>query len=380
VQVSADYRLLTQFDHRLGGTAQLMLVITGPTGWSRTFALTRPMAFAGPHMRAQATLDLKSVQGLLGQVQNLTGVPAEGAYSLAVQLRVRTDGTLAGRQLHDHFQPALSFGLQAFQLQPAGATPPAGGPKGGLLQTQRASIPATAVVGNRIGGLGAHIAVTPLRWLSVLGFLLAAAASAFLFVLVKLREPFAESERIRARYAHLIVPVVAAPEALEYVPYDVTDIEALVRLAEAGDRLILHHRDPVGDTYLVSDDTTVYRYRPGPARVVWGEWSTPRPNGNGHHPASPEHGHPTLQPAPPVAPAQPRLPLPGPSRPPPPRRNQWPLRLRASPSRPSRPRRASAGAPRSSAWPRLASWSDSGAQHAADKGRIFRLLDHGFRG
>ena len=50
-----------------------------------------------------------------------------------------------------------------------------------------------------------------------------------------------------------------------------------VRLAETGQCLILHRSDPGGDTYLVNDAGTVYRYQVKPSNVVWGEWKPATP-------------------------------------------------------------------------------------------------------
>ena len=54
---------------------------------------------------------------------------------------------------------------------------------------------------------------------------------------------------------------------------DVSTIKALVKLAESGQRLILHSRPPDVDTYMVNDEGTVYRYQVRPSKVVWGQWS-----------------------------------------------------------------------------------------------------------
>ncbi len=72
-------------------------------------------------------------------------------------------------------------------------------------------------------------------------------------------------------------------------PIDVTNIKALVQLAECSERLILHHHDESADTYLVEDEGTVYRYRaqadgqprrPSPA-------TRPAPSGSRTRPAPP---------------------------------------------------------------------------------------------
>ena len=78
--------------------------------------------------------------------------------------------------------------------------------------------------------------------------------------------------RIQAQYGHRIVPIVAG-EDLGWPPVDVPHIKALVRLAESGQRLILHSRSGDVDTYMVNDEGTVYRYRVEASKIVWGEWT-----------------------------------------------------------------------------------------------------------
>ena len=51
------------------------------------------------------------------------------------------------------------------------------------------------------------------------------------------------------------------------------NIKALVRLAESGQRLILHNRSGDTDTYMVNDEGTVYRYQVRASKIVWGEWT-----------------------------------------------------------------------------------------------------------
>jgi hypothetical protein len=80
-----------------------------------------------------------------------------------------------------------------------------------------------------------------------------------------------EPARISARYGHLIVPVSATgPDALGPA-VEVATIEGLVRLAEAGNRPILHAQRPGANAYYVEDAGTVYRYSSGQALQAMSE-------------------------------------------------------------------------------------------------------------
>jgi hypothetical protein len=111
-----------------------------------------------------------------------------------------------------------------------------------------------------------------LAWIGLLGFILCGAAIVPLVVLLRRNRAFDEAARIRARYGHLLVPILIG-EDLGWPPVDVTNFKALVRLAETAGQVILHHQADAVDTYLVNDNGTVYRYQITLPLVTWGEWS-----------------------------------------------------------------------------------------------------------
>ena len=119
--------------------------------------------------------------------------------------------------------------------------------------------------------LGISPTISLLRWLALIGLLLSVPTAVYAF-LRKRGEPFEESVQIQSQYGHLIVPIVAG-EDLGWPAVDVANIKALVRLAESGQRLILHSRSGDVDTYMVNDEGTVYRYQVRASKVVWGEWT-----------------------------------------------------------------------------------------------------------
>src|SRR5581483_6496369 len=166
--------------------------------------------------------------------------------------------------------------------QPGGAstvttTASPGTGQASFVQSQRASVSTAARAGNRVDLLSHRVPVAGLRWLAVLGLLISGAVAVFTTVRKRAR-PFDEAARIQADYGHLIVPVVGVPEGLAGAPVDVPTMSALARLAECGQRLILHCREQNRDVYLVNDEGTIYRYCADAAKVQWGEWSlTPRP-------------------------------------------------------------------------------------------------------
>jgi hypothetical protein len=120
--------------------------------------------------------------------------------------------------------------------------------------------------------LGRSISFSALMWIGLIGFVLCGLLTVPLAVLLRRNRAFDEAARIRARYGHLLVPILIGDD-LGWPPVDVTSFKALVRLADAAGQVILHHQADAADTYLVNDNGTVYRYQISLPQVAWGEWS-----------------------------------------------------------------------------------------------------------
>jgi len=267
--VRVAYRVNTSAPTALSGTQKVMLQLTGPTGWTRNFQLVGPTQFNGTSASSVVTLDLNQLQSVLARVQKLTGISATAGYTIAVVPKVHLTGTVAGQPVNTNFAPKLSFTLQGTQLQPGGGS----GQAGGFTPSQKGSVAGVATATNTLGIAGHSLSVQTIRWAALGGFLLALAV-ALATLLFRRAQPFEEAARIEEQYGHLMVPIINADD-LGWPPIDVPNIKALVRLAESGERLILHHRGAGVDTYLVNDDGTVYRYQAKPIKVVWQEWAKP---------------------------------------------------------------------------------------------------------
>lgn len=274
-----DYRLATAADAELTGSEKVVLNVTGPSGWKRAFVLTPRTRFSGSHTSTDVNLDLSQLQALLSKIQTLTG--STGAFSLAVGPQVSISGTVAARPVSTSFHPVLGFLFASGQLEVASApsgssSDPSTGSSGGnslaaFSQMQNGSVSAPARAASTLTVLGVSPQITMLRWIAIIGLLLSIAATVY-FYLRKRGEPFEETFRIQAKYGHMIVPIVGG-EDLGWPPVDVPSITSLVKLAESGQRLILHNRSDNVDTYMLNEEGTVYRYQVKPSKVIWGEWS-----------------------------------------------------------------------------------------------------------
>lgn len=280
VGIRVAYRFAVDAPAHLQGTQQVFLQVNGPTGWTRQLALSPVRHFTGTAISTPGAIDLRAVQALLSQVQKATGIPAVGA-SVAIVMKVHVAGTVAGQPVDESFTPAASFELQPLELTPSGGAPPptagagsSGTPssESGFEPTAPGTVTSVSPVPNTFTFAGHTLSYSAITWLALGGLLVAGALAALLAVLLRRNRAFDEAARIRARYAHLLVPILIG-EDLGWPPVDVTSFKALVRLAESAGQLILHHQADAVDTYLVNDNGTVYRYQITLPLVTWGEWT-----------------------------------------------------------------------------------------------------------
>jgi signal peptidase I len=272
VRVKAHYRLAATAPQRLGGTMEVLLRISSPTGWNRTIQLAAPKRFTGDYASADVMLDVPGLQSLIRKVERLTGGTPGASYDISVLPRVHVTGTLASQPLTSDYAPALALKLDGLQLRatpaaaaadPAAAPDPGSGPtpeqKAALNPSRGGSVAASTTVTRTLGIRGHDLPVPTIRWIALIGFLLAAAA-ALLTGVGLLRESADPTAHVH-RYRHLIVPIAGTTFDPARPPIDVTSIGALAQLAERSERLILHHQRDGVDTYLVDDEGTLYRYQ-----------------------------------------------------------------------------------------------------------------------
>jgi signal peptidase I len=281
LNVGVDYRFVSAAPHDITGTEKIILRLTSVSGWSHSMVLTPATHFTGDGTRTVVTLNIPHLQALLGRVSSLTGMLGS-SFTIRVVPEVHITGNVAGHPLNTSFTPTMSFGFGGVQLIPQGVSSatssaaaagpaPTGATAATLTADRTGAFGTPGMAPTTITLLGVSPDVSFARWISLLGLLASAVAAAVLY-LRKRSEPFEENAHIQSQYGYMIVPIVGG-EDLGWPPVDVTSIKALVRLAESGQRLILHNRSDGVDTYMVNDEGTVYRYQVRPTNVVWGEWS-----------------------------------------------------------------------------------------------------------
>jgi hypothetical protein len=264
VRVKAHYRLQAAAPHRVGGTMEVMLRLTSPTGWSRTVQLAAPKRFTGDYATAEATLDVPELRSLIHKVETLTGGSPGTTYALEIVPRMHLAGTLASQPLTSDYAPALKLQLdqQKLRLDTSSSAPgddPEGADKSALNPSRKGTVARTRSQANGLTVHDVGLPVPTARWIAVFGLLLGIAGVLFTGAGL-LRNPYNPQENVH-RYRHLIVPIAGTTFDPARPPIDVTSIGALAQLAERSERLILHHQRDGADTYLVDDEGTLYRYQ-----------------------------------------------------------------------------------------------------------------------
>jgi signal peptidase I len=265
VHLKTHYRLEAKAAHHLGGTMEVVLGISSPTGWSRTIQLSPPKRFTGDYAAADVSLNVQQLRSLIRKVEKLTGSTAGSAYTLEVTPRVHLAGTLGNEPIASDYAPALALQLDPLKLRPAAATTSgddgsaADALKAAFNPTRKGSVSASVTEPNRLTVHGIGLPVPAARWIAVLGLLLGVAGTLLTGAGV-LRNPYDPTRHVD-RYRHLIVPIAGTSFDPARPPIDVTSIGALAQLAERSERLILHHQRDGVDTYLVDDEGTLYRYQ-----------------------------------------------------------------------------------------------------------------------
>jgi signal peptidase I len=274
VNLRFGYKFATKATHALAGKGSFQLLLTADDGWHRTLQLGSPTHFRGDHATITSTLDLDWLLALARSVEAATHV--DSGYTFAVVPTVLTSGNVEGVPVHATFAPTIQFtvnsgeiSLQSGQsrnspLTGAGTSKPAGPltPSAPGSATGEQSQPRSLSLGPL------HLSVSAARTLalSAIGIILAAvlAILALIRPLLALIAPRRdEAASILARYRGLIVPV-AQITPLRGVPViDVSDMDALARIAEHYDRSILHETTVAGDTFWVTDESGQFRYTVG---------------------------------------------------------------------------------------------------------------------
>jgi signal peptidase I len=248
--------LTVSFEHSLvaggaldaDGTVHLALSLTAPDGWTTELTTGVPALVQGATATATVQLDTAAAAGLLAAHYYEVGIDA-GTATLTVTPVVDVDGTVDGRPFTLAAPTPLAFTLEPIALRLAG------GPE--TLESSAGTTVTVEEVGPRVFALGAATLPIETARALALGVALAALLVAVTTSWLGGRRSTGPADEFVLRHAGRVLPVAAfLPEG---TIVDVTDPEALYKVAQRIDGLVLHHAGPEGDTFAVRDVGTTYR-------------------------------------------------------------------------------------------------------------------------
>lgn len=211
-------------------------------GWSSTLPLAAPAPVASGE-QGVVRLRLSQLEARATAAARVTGIPA-GPLTVTVRPTVVLEG---GGQ----FDPTWALTLSESMLSSAGP----------LTASSDLSVTGTRTAATRLSALGRNVDVATARRAALVALALAALTGLALTALGRLHGPVAETERVRARHKDLLLAVLPITLTPGRPVVDVTDVEALVRLAERYGLLVLHWQRSGVTTYVVQDEGATYRFR-----------------------------------------------------------------------------------------------------------------------
>ena len=264
VEVSFAYRLNTSAPAEVSGDALLWARVSDGTGWKQSFRLQEETPFDGTEVHLTGTLDPHEIQALIQRVEASTGV-VSGTYTVTLLPAIAIEGTIGGEEVGERFTPNLSFALDPKQLELASAAAPEGEgaePGDPLMPRMDGTISTSDVARPQVSFLGVDVPDRTARLIALAGLILSAIAAAWLWMTARTSQAAGEVALIAAHYGPWMIPVASMTAHARGRLVEVATMDALARLAERYDRMILHEDNRGTHRYFVEEAGVAYYYQP----------------------------------------------------------------------------------------------------------------------
>jgi hypothetical protein len=254
--VNFQYTLVAAQAKNITGTYQLTAIISEQvSGWQRVIPLQEVTTFQGPAFGATAKLDLCKVEALTQSMQEKTAAHA-GSYMLLVTPNIKLEGEVSGRALETTFSSALMFRYdhtQFYLLRNEELSNPLALTETGILSEKRQEA-------NTMILLGREIAIPALRLIALFGLI----GSLIGLILLGLRlQHLSQQDQenfFQIKYDSMLIDVQNVNAISFSNVVDVTCMDALAKLAERFNTMILHEKQDHLHTYYVQAGSTKYRF------------------------------------------------------------------------------------------------------------------------
>lgn len=231
------------------GTVRLDLSVATADGWSAALASSPAVALQDGAATTSAVIDPTLATSLVGRHNAEIGGSA-GAASILVTPVVDVTGTVKGQAFTAAALDPLTFAMDTVALRPP-STESAFAPTGAV------SVSVDEVVARSFTVLGVAVPISAARVIAIAVLIVSVLVGAVAAGIGRPRSGDAADE-FAVRNAARILPVAGLSPGRNVV--DVSDADALRRVAERFDGLVLHHAGPEGQTFAVQDNETTYRF------------------------------------------------------------------------------------------------------------------------
>lgn len=255
IDVNLQYTLIAPQAVNVSGTYQLTAVIREESsGWQRSLPLEEEAAFNGTTFGTTAKLDLCRMESLTQSLEQETDFHP-GVYTLSVVPNVTVQGELQGRALDGQFDAGVDFlydRVHFYVIQNEDVDNP-------LTITTTEAIHGERTESNTVAFLGAEVPVPMLRWLSGVGLVLSLAGLVVMGLRLQTLSQRNQAQFLRMKYDSQIVDVQNM-DSLGTNCVDVMSMDALAKLAERFNAVILHVEGADSHQYFVQSGGANYRF------------------------------------------------------------------------------------------------------------------------
>lgn len=231
------------------GQVRLDLSVATADGWSAPLGSSPTVAVQDGTATAAAQIDPTLATSLVGRHNAEIGTSA-GAATIAVTPVVDVTGTLRGQRVTAAELAPLTFTVDSAALRPRSA-------ETAFAPTASVPVSVDEVVPRSFTVVGVDVPITVARAAAVGVLVVSVLVGAVAGGIGRPRSGDAADE-FAVRNAARILPVAGLIPGRTVV--DVSDADALRRVAERFDGLVLHHAGPDGQTFAVQDAETTYRF------------------------------------------------------------------------------------------------------------------------
>ncbi|RBY74423.1 signal peptidase I [Blastococcus sp. TF02-09] len=249
VTVSFEHTVSAEDLEEVAGTLRLDLAVQSADGWSAPLGSSPAAPVQDGTAVASALLDPARAATLVDRHDAEIGGSA-GSASIVVTPVVEVTGSLSGRSFTATQPTPFTFAMDGVALRPS-ADEAAYTPSASVAVSLEEVVPRAFTV------LGVDVPIGVARVLAItvlLGAVLVAAVAAG----ISHSYTGDAADAFAVRNAARILPVAGLTPGRSVV--DVSDAQALRRVAERVDGLVLHHAGPEGQTFAVQDNETTYRF------------------------------------------------------------------------------------------------------------------------